>query len=341
MFIKSGIRSLFYSQRELFNSMRHVKNKTGKNSFAIMIDELYCLFIYGTIFTEYEALRFYSLKRAERKTFITTLYWLKELKKYNPEEYRDCFHEKKVFNQLFHKYVGRQFLDIDLSQNKEELRLFFLNNKAICLKKSDGAMGYQVGIFRNNEITFDELCSVINEKQYDLAENVIESIPVIADLNPTSLNTMRIVTIHFDGFFRVLVACQRIGALGNNVDNISCGGSAAEIRIDTGELIPPFFANEYRKISTTIEGSGPTNGKTLQIPFWNETIDMLKEACTIIPEIHIVGWDVAITPNGPVLVEGNETFDAPFMQLYYKNRIGIKNRYEQIIKESSEKKRFK
>ena len=33
---------------------------------------------------------------------------------------------------------------------------------------------------------------------------------------------------------------------------------------------------------------------------------MVKEAALKIPELRYIGWDIAITDNGPVLIEGNE-----------------------------------
>ena len=33
---------------------------------------------------------------------------------------------------------------------------------------------------------------------------------------------------------------------------------------------------------------------------------MVKEAALLVPEIRYVGWDVAITNDGPCIIEGNE-----------------------------------
>ena len=42
--------------------------------------------------------------------------------------------------------------------------------------------------------------------------------------------------------------------------------------------------------------------KGFQIPYWNQTLEMIKEASKVIPEVKTVGWDVAITKTGPELV---------------------------------------
>ena len=39
---------------------------------------------------------------------------------------------------------------------------------------------------------------------------------------------------------------------------------------------------------------------------WREILDLLQEAARVVPSVRYVGWDVAVTPDGPLLVEGNQ-----------------------------------
>lgn len=41
------------------------------------------------------------------------------------------------------------------------------------------------------------------------------------------------------------------------------------------------------------------------IPYWDKIIEMIKRAALVIPEVRLVGWDVAITSNGVQIIEGN------------------------------------
>ena len=74
--------------------------------------------------------------------------------------------------------------------------------------------------------------------------------------------------------------------------------------------------------------------KGFQIPFWKETIEMVKEASTIIPGVGYVEWDIGFTPNGPVFVEANEIPNHNIYQLpeYTPNKIGIWPRFKKILK---------
>jgi len=41
------------------------------------------------------------------------------------------------------------------------------------------------------------------------------------------------------------------------------------------------------------------------IPYWKEIIKMTKEAAKVNDDVNVVGWDVAITENGPLIIDGN------------------------------------
>ena len=54
-------------------------------------------------------------------------------------------------------------------------------------------------------------------------------------------------------------------------------------------------------------------------------MNMVCEAALEIPQIGYMGWDIAFTPNGPVLVEGNEYPGNGLLQLpeHTPDKIGI------------------
>ncbi|NJK87644.1 MAG: hypothetical protein HC906_18385 [Bacteroidales bacterium] len=43
-----------------------------------------------------------------------------------------------------------------------------------------------------------------------------------------------------------------------------------------------------------------------QVPFYEEAKELVTEAAKQIPQIKIIGWDIAIQPDGPILIEGND-----------------------------------
>jgi len=45
-----------------------------------------------------------------------------------------------------------------------------------------------------------------------------------------------------------------------------------------------------------------------QLPYWNEVKDLVEKAHKQFYYVQSIGWDVAITPNGPILIEGNDNW---------------------------------
>ena len=323
MYIKPAAHHFLEHQEELRIMSRRVAKKNNLPAFVVAVKAVFNCLFYGTIYTEYEALDFIHRKGSNKKTYVTVIWLLQTLRKYNPLDKRSVFHDKREFNNRFEKYVGRS--TIDLSETADSELFEFLQDKDfVVLKKADGCSGKQVEIYTVNE-DVNKSVDYIRHHDYNMVESYIQNCDEIKAFNPTSLNTLRIVTIHSNNVFNVVCACLRIGAKGLDVDNVSRGGAAASIDINTGRINSVFVTNAYREI----EGSqGGRNEIGFQIPYWTETLDMLRNASRLVPDIHIVGWDVAITPNGPVIIEGNESFHTDVMQFYYgPTEPGVKARF--------------
>ena len=88
---------------------------------------------------------------------------------------------------------------------------------------------------------------------------------------------------------------------------ISAGESEiSDLKLQKGKGAERCFAMDKKK---HIYETHPVTGCEIpgfQFPYWNEVLEMCKKASFEIPEVGYIGWDVAITPTGPVFVEGNE-----------------------------------
>ena len=70
-----------------------------------------------------------------------------------------------------------------------------------------------------------------------------------------------------------------------------------------------------------------------KVPLFKEAIKLAEELSAIIPEMGVVGWDIAITPDGPVVVEGNEFPGHDIYQLppHRTDGIGVLPDFESIL----------
>ena len=328
MFIKFGLVVLYKNFNECLKVSERLSHNSSHSRIYIALDELWCMFVYGTSFTEYQALNFLNRTRKNRKTFVTVAWLLEQIKKFNPERFREVFHDKCQFNRKFKDYLGRDFLEVTEGTTDEELRSFLSKQESVVIKGAHGCSGKEVMVL-NDLTNLEASVGIIRSGSYNLIEQKIINISTLAALNPTSLNTCRIVTCHGEGYFKVLFACLRIGSKGALIDNATQGGTAAKIDLETGVISSLFKGNAFRVIENSQIGR---NEKGLQIPYWKETLSMLKEACKLVPEIHLVGWDVAITPTGPTLIEGNESFDSALLQYWQTaEEEGIKKQFREAL----------
>jgi hypothetical protein len=131
-------------------------------------------------------------------------------------------------------------------------------------------------------------------------------------LFPHALNTMRIVTFNIDGKIQVFNAAMRIGTGKSNVDNWGIGGIAVAIDLDTGKLRRHgFFKPKYGRLVQEHPDT-KVNFDGFQIPFFRESLEMVSNMHAYLYGLHSIGWDVAVSPTGPVLIEGNEDWDGSF-----------------------------
>lgn len=271
-------------------------------------------------------MNFYKRSHKNRKSFVTVLWLVEQLDKYNPQEYRSLFHDKRKFDELFSDNLNRDWMAIN--GISPQLADFVKNHDKIVMKKSSGCSGKQVYV-STPEDTPEDIYRMINEEGYDLIEEAISNIDSIKQFNPTSLNTIRIVTVRSGDYFKIICACLRIGAKGSLVDNVSCGGTSARIDLNTNKIDSLFCANSYRETPASQTGR---NEIGFEIPYWDELVELVKNASLKVPQIHIVGWDIAITKNGPALIEGNESFHTVVMQMYSKiNEPGLKKSFEEAL----------
>lgn len=324
MYIKSGIFEYKLKRNELYNVVNHVSNSSQKPKAFVYLDAVFSSFVFGTMYTEYEALDFVNRTFKNRSTFVTKFWLANILNQYNDRAARHFFSEKKDFNETFAEYLKRDTIDVTKATDAELLA--FLESKTkIVIKKSDGASGKQIKVESIAGLTNEEKLDLIKSTGYDVLEGYVTNIDVIQNLNPTSLNTLRIVSVHDENSCNFVCACLRIGAVGYAVDNVSCGGTSADIDLATGKIRTLFFCNKYKRNENSQIGR---NEIGLQIPFWKETLEMIEKASKKVKGIHIVGWDVAITPDGPLLIEGNDGFGTTVMQYYSRpTEPGLKRRF--------------
>jgi hypothetical protein len=141
----------------------------------------------------------------------------------------------------------------------------------------------------------------------------------LADLTSGALPTIRVTTcLNEDGEPEVVGAVFRMAIGGNRiVDNLHAGGIAANVGLDDGALSSASNLGMDAKLGW-LDRHPDTNARIIGrvLPLWNETKALAMRAHRSFADRVLVGWDIAITDDGPVIVEGNSSPDLDILQRF-------------------------
>ncbi len=204
--------------------------------------------------------------------------------------------------------------------NKSQLIDFFSKSMIRIGKKSlflkDIAESGGVGCFL---LTVDNLESILNEitplllNGSFIHQKTVKQHSEISKIYAASLNTLRFETF-IDQRKKLHIVCvyMRFGMNGNFVDNAFSGGLYIGINPKTGR----FHETGYQKYKGSNGGkcfyNHPDTGfvfKDQQIPYFKEACALVFACLEFVPDRYL-GWDIAISEDGPVLIEGN---GSPFL----------------------------
>lgn len=141
-----------------------------------------------------------------------------------------------------------------------------------------------------------------------LLESHLEQHPDMAALNESSVNTIRIWVMLEGDHWSVLGGYLRVGRKGSQVDNNSSGGVACPVDVESGKVREAFDPARAGH-ALTLHPDSRIALVGFQIPFWREATKLATEAVAAFPQTRLAGLDMAITPNGPSLIELNVMAD--------------------------------
>lgn len=146
-------------------------------------------------------------------------------------------------------------------------------------------------------------------KQYKkcfIVQSKLEQHPDLARLNPTSVNTIRVMSYRKENEVVILYAVIRIGRMGKVVDNETAGGIKADIDLETGRIKGPAFGSPTEPNMPQTD-SGVVLDNYL-IPSFPQVLDFVKDLHLRLPYFKMIGWDISVDTNGkPVMIEWNKS----------------------------------
>lgn len=296
----------------LHPKMRESHRLANRPKIIQYIDFLFSIIFYGTTLEDYLTFEFYNKNHKERKSYVTGRKLHKFFDNVNNKERTNIFIDKVKFAEYFSEYLGREIFKLELDgKNIDNAKSWLREMDLVFAKPSRGVEGKGVTRLVVGEDVEETIKYCLNNN-LDLIEEAIVQHPKMNLLYPDSINSIRFITLVENNEVKLLGASLRIGN-GRYVDNVSQGGVFASIDITNGKVDSKAFNILGEKFENHPITNHPIEG--FQIPFWADVVEMCKSAALEFPDVRCVGWDVAISERGPLLIEGNDRWGRFVWQL--------------------------
>lgn len=311
--------------------LNYVSTRHKKSKMTILIDILTSVLKYNIAPIDYFLFRFYEIQDQERGTYAGTGYLYEYQLRMNPISTRSVLENKLEFLNHYKSFIKHNHFSLLDIKNDHTLASRILSNGSgkIVLKNSSGQCGYGVEVRNCQDFSPETLIERLKENKNDLVEEFIIQHNKLMQLSSTGLNTIRIITqLDTNGDVKIIAARLRI-SVNSHVDNLAAGNLAAPINLETGKV---YGGAVYSDITKEQTNTHPLTGVEIigfEIPYWKETIKMVKDAALMSKGNRSIGWDIAITNEGPELLEGNHNWCKLLWQLPVRR--GLKYELEKYL----------
>ena len=171
-------------------------------------------------------------------------------------------------------------------------------------------------------------------KNFTVLEAQVQQHEVIARLYPCGVNCLRIVTLIDDSAVpHCLYAVLKMGNSGRWTDSRREDSMVCPIDLETGCLKGKAYTPDMQS-----HEQHPYTGvkfKDYALPYISEAIALAKEVSLVVPQMRYMGWNIALTQTGPVLMEGVPYPEYDYGQLpeFTEKHIGLLSQIQKYVKE--------
>lgn len=251
---------------------------------------------------EYFRLLAYQNGWAYRNRCITTRRLNRIARRLNRRDQARYLNDKACFAQHWQAYFGRPCCCLPQSP-----RSVFCETFASCSRlmvkplSGTGGRGIRiVDVEGDPDAVYDRLT---REQEPLLVEAYMAQQGLLHEMNPSSLNSVRVITIRRDGRAEIVAATLRVGGAGEILDNLHAHG--------VGYTVDPCSGRVGRGIDaggrcySRHPGTGfPVEGSV--IPGWERVRQLCCAAHLHAPQgLNLIGWDVCVSDDRLCLIEGN------------------------------------
>lgn len=160
-----------------------------------------------------------------------------------------------------------------------------------------GGVGVTIGTFAEVKSTIEKL---LDDKIDFIIQPLIFQHQELSKFNPTSINTLRVMTMRCHGEIHFISSILRMGN-GGRVDNASSGGIS--IGMDqTGKLNKRGFNYALDKVFYKHPFSNVDFADDHHIPFFADIVELAKDKHQKLKSQDLVSWDLTVDQNGVISI---------------------------------------
>ena len=178
----------------------------------------------------------------------------------------------------------------------------------VIIKPSQESKGHGVQLLKVKDGVSNIQSKTIDQVFKDYRKNfliqeLVKQHKDMAALNPTSVNTLRILSYRSGMEILIIYSVVRIGRTGSVIDNQCSGGISTTVSKE-GKLGKVAFGGYSEDNIVKTDSGIVLDG--YQVPSYDKAVEFVKRLHLKLPYFDIIGWDIAIQEDGePVLIEFN------------------------------------
>jgi glutathione synthase/RimK-type ligase-like ATP-grasp enzyme len=300
--LRKIVSGRYFRMRKEFRQMMNAAEIPGKG-LKMEADFWLSWFMTGEIPENYFDKLFFR-KNMEWKNHHVTRYRLFFIVPlFNTEETTNYLDNKALFNKHWELFLNRKWCEPQ-RVSFEEFAEIFGSCKRIIVKALDGLGGKGVRAINVDKASLKSIYQdLAKSSKKQIVEEYIFQKGYFHDLNPDSVNTIRVTTMRIQDEVKVLYAFLRTGYGNSIVDNLHAGGIVFEIDRMTGTI---HKGHTYRQFDIEIHPYSKIKIAGHVIDRWQEIIEFVTRAHLHAPSgSYMIGWDVCVSDDCLSLIEGN------------------------------------
>lgn len=326
--------------KRILSSESYYPELKRKNNILILFEQIREFILHGTTNPYYFVygldVHYNNKEYLNYNDFMVRRDLLNQNKPYN---YICLLRDKVLFSHICKLYGIPTVENIGEINSISELESILNSTPKIFIKPKDSMCGNGAILLDTSIMTKDiytdymSKIEVFLKKESCLVQSLLINHKDINVIYPHSINTIRVVTInpnYSDNVDDVIVlgSLLRVGAKGSVVDNWAKGGLVVGIN-NNGRLMKYGFYKPGYGTKTEIHPDSNFKFEGHIIPYYEKIISLCKLFHSKLYKIHSIGWDVAVTEDGPIFIEGNDDWELGFIQVCFG---GIKKEFDNLFK---------